>query len=182
VYHSALGREVRLGDLAAGEMFGEIAAIDGEPRSADIVSVTDSVIASMSASLFWDVVYGYPPFCAAILRRLTRIARATTQRVVEFSTLPVRGRVLAELLRLARTSVPGLQHADAVIAPAPTHAEIASRISTHREAVTRVLNELERAKLIERRGCTLVIRDVAALASPLEETLGEQCSAAGERA
>jgi CRP/FNR family transcriptional regulator, cyclic AMP receptor protein len=175
VHHSALGREVRLGDLAAGDTFGEFAAIDGEPRSADIVSVTDSLIASMSASLFWDVLHRHPPVCAAILRRLTRVARASTQRVVEFSTLPVRGRLQAELLRLARIGAPGPDCASAVIAPAPTHAEIASRISTHREAVTRELNELARANLVERRGGTLVIRNVAALASLLEETLGEPC-------
>src|SRR5262245_10746060 len=41
VYHSAAGREVRLCDMPAGEIFGEFAAIDGEPRSADIVSLTD---------------------------------------------------------------------------------------------------------------------------------------------
>jgi hypothetical protein len=57
----------------------------------------------------------------------------------------------------------------AVIAPAPTHAEIASRISTHREAVTRELNALARARLIEKRSGVLVIRDIAALTEMVEE-------------
>ena len=175
IHHSALGHEIRLGDLDAGEMFGEFAAIDGEPRSADIVAVTDSLIASMSASQFWHVVHHHAPVRTAILRRLTRVARASTQRVVEFSILPVRGRLQAELLRLARIGAPDLDRGSAIIAPAPTHAELASRISTHREAVTRALNELARAKLIERRGSTLVIRDVMALTRLLEETLGEPC-------
>jgi CRP/FNR family transcriptional regulator, cyclic AMP receptor protein len=89
---------------------------------------------------------------AATLRRLTRIIRSHQQRVVEFSTLPVRSRIHAELLRLARLSPPGPDRTSAVVSPAPTHAEIASRISTHREAVTRELNELARAKLVEKRG------------------------------
>ena len=173
VYHAASGREVRFGDLPAGEIFGEFAAIDGAPRSADIVSQTDTLIASMPADAFWDVLRRHEAVCAAIMRRLTRIIRGHLQRVVEFSTLPVRSRIHAELLRLARISPPGSDRASAVIAPAPTHAEIASRISTHREAVTRELNELARAKLIEKRGSVLVIRDIEALAEMVEETMEE---------
>jgi len=170
-YHSASGREVRFTDLAAGDMFGEFAAIDGEPRSSDIVSVTDTVIASMSAGQFWEILRQHEGVCAAILRRLTQIARAHQQRVVEFSTLPVRSRLHAELVRLARGS--GSDKRAAVISPAPTHAEFASRISTHREAVTRELNELARAKLIEKRGSDLIVRDVAMLESMVEDSMGE---------
>jgi hypothetical protein len=85
-------------------------------------------------------------------------------RIIEFRTLPVRGRVHAELLRLARIAAPHLGHCIATIAPAPTHAAIASRIDTHREAVTREFNELSRMGLIKRNGRELVIRDIAALA------------------
>jgi CRP/FNR family transcriptional regulator, cyclic AMP receptor protein len=175
VYHSASGREIQLCELPAGELFGEFAAIDGEPRSADVVSLTDTLIASMSAELFWDVLRRHEPVCAAILRRLTRAVRAVQQRVVEFSTLPVRSRLHAELLRLAQAGRPGADRNTAVIMPIPTHAEIASRISTHREAVTRELCELTRARLVEKRGHALVIRDVAALAEMVEQTLEEPC-------
>jgi CRP/FNR family transcriptional regulator, cyclic AMP receptor protein len=173
VYHSASGREIRFCDLPAGEVFGEFAAIDGEPRSADIVAAADSLIASMSADLFWDLLRHHEAVRAAMLRRLTGIARSHLRRVVEFSTLPVRSRVHAELLRLARIGAPTGGRASAVVAPVPTHAELASRISTHREAVTRELNELARAGLIEKRSGTLVIRDVAALAEMVEEPLEE---------
>lgn len=169
-YHSASGREVRFTDLAAGEIFGEFAAIDGEPRSSDVVAVTDSLIASMSASQFWEVLRQHEAVCAAILCRLTQIARTNQQRVVEFSTLPVRSRLHAELVRLARNSGSDKR---AVISPAPTHAEIASRISTHREAVTRELNELARARLIEKRGTDLIVCDVAMLESMVEDSMGE---------
>lgn len=175
IYHSASGREVRFSDLPAGEIFGEFAAIDGEPRVADVVSATDTLIASMSAELFWNVLRDHESVCAATLRRLTGIARTTLQRVVEFSTLPVRNRLHAELLRLARVESPESGRARAIIAPAPTHAEIASRISTHREAVTRELAELVRAGMVERRGNALVIRDLAALADLLQEIVDEPC-------
>jgi len=59
------------------------------------------------------------------------------------------------------------------IFPAPTHAEIASRISTHREAVTRELNRLSRHGIIECRGHALLIKDVDRLAAMVHEVTGE---------
>jgi CRP/FNR family transcriptional regulator, cyclic AMP receptor protein len=174
VYYSAAGREVHFNDLPAGEVFGELAAIDGKARTTDIVSVTDALIAGMSADLFWDVLRRYETVCAAILRRLTGIARAAVERVVELSTLPVRSRVHAELLRLAGSGAPGPARSVVVIDPAPTHAEIASRISSHREAVTRELGSLVRARLIEKRGAALVIRDAGALASMVRNAMLEE--------
>ena len=108
---------------------------------------------------------------ACILRRLTRLVRALSERVVELSTLTVRRRIQVELLRLARETAPGQKCA--VIFPAPTHAELASRVSTHREAVTRGLGELARAGIVEKRSGTLVIRDVEALAAMVDEVLSE---------
>ncbi len=105
-----------------------------------------------------------------MLKRLSKQVRDLTERVFEFSTLAVKNRIHAELLRLAR------DHAgdgdSAVISPAPTHAEIASRVSTHREAVTRKLNELAHVGLIEQHGRVLTIRSISKLARMVEEVLG----------
>jgi predicted transcriptional regulator len=57
--------------------------------------------------------------------------------------------------------------------PAPTHVEIASRVSTHREAVTRELNRLSRIGIIERRGGTLMVKDVTRLAEMVHDATGE---------
>jgi len=173
LYHSAGGREVRFGDLQAGDVFGEFAAIDGAPHMADVVCVTDALVAAMPAELFREVLRRHESVCAAVLRRLTGIARNMSRRVIEFSTLPVRHRVHAELLRLARIDAPDVHDGTAAIAPAPTHAEIASRISTHREAVSRELAGLARHGLIERRGGNLILRNVRALARMVEEALEE---------
>ena len=144
---------------------------DGQPRSADVVANRDSLIASMSANVFWEVLADHPIVAATILKQLTKQIRDLTERVFEFSTLAVRNRIQAELLRLAR------EHAgdkdSAVISPALTHAEFASRVSTHREAVTRELNNLARAGLIEQHGRVLIIRNIGQLARLVEEVLGE---------
>ena len=146
-------------------------AEDGSVGAADVVALTDTLIAIMSAELFWEVLRRHETVCAAMLRRLTGILRMSQRRVLEFSTLPVRSRLHAELVRMARVVAP--QGVTAVISPAPKHAELASRISTHREAVTRELNELMRAKLIGKRGNTLIIHDTATLESMVEASMDE---------
>jgi CRP-like cAMP-binding protein len=100
-----------------------------------------------------------------------RNVRSLTKRVYEFSTLAVNNRIHAELLRLA--SLAPREGKGARLAPAPTHAEIASRISTHREAVTRELNRLARIGIIERKNGTLIVRDLGRLAAMLHEMTGE---------
>jgi CRP/FNR family cyclic AMP-dependent transcriptional regulator len=168
--YSAAGREVAFRDLRAGDFFGELSAIDGEPRSASAVALTESQLAALSADGFRELLRDHPEVAERVMRRLTRLIRLLTERVLEFSTLNVPNRVHAELLRLARERGPIDNRA--VIVPAPTHADIAHRISTHREAVTRELNRLARAGILERRPGTLVIRDFDRLQALVEEDAG----------
>lgn len=165
--YSSSGRAVTFRDLGAGEIFGELAAIDRKPRSANVAALTDVTIASVSADEFWQLIDEYPAITAATLRRLTGLVRSLSDRVVEFSTLAVRNRIHAELLRLARDHK--ASENSAKIVPAPTHAEIANRISTHREAVSRELSSLARSGIIERQDGGLFIPDIDRLARLLEE-------------
>jgi CRP-like cAMP-binding protein len=107
----------------------------------------------------------------ALLEHLVRELRELTTRVFEFSTLAVRYRIQAEVLRLA--SLAPREGKSALIAPAPTHAEIASRVSTHREAVTRELNRLSRIGIIERQKGTLIVWDFDRLARMVHEATGD---------
>jgi CRP-like cAMP-binding protein len=161
IIYSASGKEVAFRDIGVGEHFGELAAIDGLPRSATVAALTNCAVASMSAEIFWEILRNHPEASATLIRQLARSIRALTGRVFEFSALAVRNRIHAELLRLARDHMAGENAA--MVRPAPTHAEIASRISTNREAVTRELNQLSREGLVERRSGTLVICDVTRL-------------------
>ena len=88
--------------------------------------------------------------------------------MTEFTALDVKGRIQAELLRLARDHMTGANAAE--VKPMPKHGEIASWVSTHREAVTRELNFLDRAGVIERHPGRLVVRDVAKLAALVAKT------------
>ena len=171
IVYSPTGKEVAFRDLGVGTSFGELSAVDREPRSANVIALTDSVLASMSADAFREALRAYPEVADKIMKQLAGLVRKLSDRVVEFSVLAVKNRIHAELLRLAR------EHGDdgnqATISPAPTHADIASRVATHREAVTRELNALDRDGMIARRSGVLVIRDVARLARLVEKVLEE---------
>ena len=160
------GRDSILRDIRAGEFFGELAAIDGRPRSATIVAITDSIVAKMTPSVFRHVVHEHPDVCDRLLVLLASQIRMLANRVNEFATLDVRARIHAELLRLSRPSQGG--GPQAVISPPPTHAELAARVSCRREAVTRELNSLKRAGLLKSRRGALVILDRERLASLIE--------------
>jgi CRP/FNR family transcriptional regulator, cyclic AMP receptor protein len=159
--YSRAGREVILRDFGTGDYFGELAAIDGLSRTAAVVALVESVLAAMPAAVFWDALHEHRSIAEGVLKRLAGFVRTLNERVLEFSTLGVRNRIHAELLRLARDS--GEPGPAVTIRSPPTHAELASRVSTHREAVTRELGELVRLGLLERRGNGLVITNLTKL-------------------
>ena len=185
VIYSVSGKSVTFRDIAAGDMFGELSAIDGQERSACVEALEPCTVACLPSDLFWEVLQIYPSVSEALLRRLTAQVRHLTERVFEFSTLAVKNRIHAELLRLARKSMKGARESfgenfggnfgendRACLAPAPTHAEIASRISTHREAVTRELNHLAHSGMIERRDGNLLILNISELSKLVQDVTG----------
>jgi CRP-like cAMP-binding protein len=141
------------------------------PRSAHVVALSDALVVSMSSSDFWDVLRTYPPVAEVTLKRLTKLVRHLSERLFEISTLPVKDRIHAELLHLARQHL--RDNNTAVISPPPTHADIASRVGTHREAVTRAFNDLKSAGLIMRHEGELVICNVTELTRMVNEVLGK---------
>ncbi len=171
VNYSVSGKQVSFRDIKAGEMFGEYSAIDDIPRSATVFALTDAFIGSLSSTTFLAIIERHPTIALAALRMLTSQVRHLTDRVFEFSTLAVNNRIDAELQRLAVAA--GVHDNVAEITLAPTHAEIASRVSTQREAVTREINSLARDGIVEKVDKTLVIKDFARLRDLVSLTLGE---------
>ncbi len=148
-------RDIILRDILDGEYFGELSAIDGKPRSAGIVAVTDTVVAQMSAKTFREMIHQHPSVCDQVLERLAASIRAVNDRVNEQVNFEARDRLILELLRLSRERDGGR----VVVSPPPTHAEFAQRIGTHREAVTKFMNALERAGAISRTRGAIVLTD-----------------------
>ena len=171
VIYSSNGKAVAFRDIAAGDTFGELAALDGAPRSASIEAIEDCTLAALAATDFWNALDAEPEMRRRLFRQLVANIRSLSDRVYEFSTFAVANRIQAELLRLSR----GGENADgsAIVAPHPKHADIAERISTHREAVAREFSRLRELGLIDRQGDVLVIKDTARLARMVAEATGE---------
>ena len=158
---AARGRQIIFNDVAAGELFGVHSAIDGKPRIGDAVAMRESLLASMSPEVFRAILANHASVRERLLRRLAGAVRELAARLLDLGAQRVQSRIWLELLRLARDA--GVEDNAARIEDAPTHKDIASRVGTSREEVSRELSRLARQKLLERAGRTLVLRDVAEL-------------------
>jgi len=168
--YSQGGRQVTFRDIAAGDVFGEVAALDERPRSADVIALDTTLLASMAPRVFRKLLVGEPVLGERVMKRLAGLVRSLSERVVDLSTLGVQNRIHAEILRLARQA--GVERNRARLEPGPKHADIASQVSTYREQVTRELSALARAGILEKDGAALVVRDVARLEKMVEDVRG----------
>lgn len=167
--YSAAGKEVSLEDLGPGQHFGELAAIDGKCRSASVFALEPGHVAFLSGRDFRDLMKRHFIVAERLMMGLGGLVRRLDERVFEYSTLTVNNRIHAELLRLAGGDGEGRT---ATVSPAPRHADIASRVSTHREAVTREMNVLARAGIIRQERSALHILDLPRLARMVHAVLG----------
>lgn len=169
------GRRIILRDIPAGEVFGVHSAIDGRGRFADVVTVRESLLASMPPEAFRAILANYPSVRERVLRDLTGSVRELTDRLLDLGARRVSCRVWVELLRLAR--IAGVHANASRVERAPTHNEIASRVGTSREEVTRELSQLARQGLLERAGRVFLLSDVAALEKMVAESRPESNAA-----
>ncbi|WP_162913346.1 Crp/Fnr family transcriptional regulator [Rhodospirillaceae bacterium SYSU D60014] len=158
---SLSGREIGFATAGTGTYFGELSAIDGQPRSAYAIAAEDSLLASLAPNLFLELLQRRAEITFKVLQRLAQMVRAGDLRIMELSTLAATQRVYAELLRMAvpDSAVPGLW----VVRPLPPLREIASRTSTTRETVNRALAQLYPLDLLRRKGRNLYVMNRAAL-------------------
>lgn len=167
VNFSLSGREVAFDEIPAGAYFGETAAIDGEPRSATVVSLENTTVAIMSPETFHNLLIEHPKVALSLMVRMATIIRTSNERIMDLSTLGANNRVYAEILRLAKDDVNDDNTAN--IRPIPIHGDIASRVSTTRETVARVLNDLARKGLVKREKDALHILDMEHLSDMVEQ-------------
>lgn len=167
IIFSFSGKEISYQELGPGEMFGELSAIDQLPRAANVIVLEPALIGIISGADYWSLIDRYPSVATATLKRLASMIRFLIDRVYQYGALDVKDRVRMEVLRLARESMSNEDTAD--IPNFPTHREIANRVNTHREAVTRELNELTRMGLVEQNQRVLTVKTVAGLTELLPE-------------
>lgn len=148
-------QEVALADIRAGTNFGELAAIDGMRRSARVIALIDSELASLPAPEFLELMRRHPEIALKVLSRLTRVIRNLDSRVTELSTKSDSQRIFAQLAELAQPD-PAVPEAR-LIPDLPNHREIASWTGTSKEVVAQAIGDLARQGIVRRKGVGLHI-------------------------
>jgi CRP-like cAMP-binding protein len=168
VVRSPGGRELILDDIPGGRFFGEMAAIDGAPRSASVTALHRSRICRMAGADFMAMLAEAPGLARALLRVLVQRIRVSNARLLELTTLDIRHRIYAELLREAG---PADALGERSISPPPVQQILAQRIGARREPVSREMARLVREGVLARRRGALVLRRPAELERALAAAL-----------
>ena len=154
------GKEVTLNIIGKGEIFGEMAALEKQPRSTDAITLTATTIGRIPAENFVNLITTEPlagiHLAKIMARRLRQVNRRLQLR--EASSL---SRVADAILFLVDGQ--GTEAAGMMEIPNLPHKEISSLSGLARETVTRVLTKLEKRGLIERDTDFLRIPDILAL-------------------
>lgn len=180
---SRAGREVVFHDLMPGDMVGELSAIDEAPRGGNLVAVTDAELGRIEPGDFNKLRRDVPAFADFMLARMTGLVRSLNRRI-QLLAAPVATRVCIELLELAERQ--RISANAARLVPAPKHLDLANRLNTHREAVSRTLALLQRHAIIRRNRGELLVENLEALrahaeGAPLAKARGTEQDAKVER-
>ena len=145
------GRTAVIEDYRPGDLFGERGLFDPLALPHDVVAVRASRTGAFVSAEFVGLMGRYAAVALAVSRLLVARLNLAQRRHAEGTTLSVRGRVCAELLRLAHGAP------DLTITPAPVLAQLALAVDSTRESVSRAISLLERRGLIRRTDQALTV-------------------------
>jgi CRP/FNR family cyclic AMP-dependent transcriptional regulator len=144
------GRAITLATLGPGEIFGELAMLDGDTRSASAESITDGTLLALPANDVRSLLARNPEIALKLVAGLVRRLRAANMRLSRqsFQTVPSRvAGILAQLSREGQDNKDGDGEMSEVTIRM-NQTDLAQLAGTSRESVSRFLAELERAGVV----------------------------------
>ena len=162
------GAERILAFLGQGAIVGELAALDGLPRSASVVAVRDATVHFLSNAAFEAFAETHPEIYKSLVRLLARRLRETNTNVAAASFLSLKGRMARTLLELAEHFGQQVAPGRIVIRQKIRQTDLAAMAGIARENVTRILNDWERRKLMSRLSGYYCLEDKAQLEDQVE--------------
>lgn len=155
------GKEITYEEHHAGSFVGEVSAIDGKPGMTQAVAVTETVVAVMNFSVFSNLMMHNPSLSVEVAKKMCESIRLLCERVYELSAMTVARRIDLELYRIAvNYSRDGVS---ATVESTPKHAEIANRVNTQRETVTKHFSKLRKRGIIQTEDGQMVIPNFSLL-------------------
>ncbi|MFH1809802.1 MAG: Crp/Fnr family transcriptional regulator [Pseudomonadota bacterium] len=150
------GREVILATLGAGDFFGEMSILDGRPRSATVLSITESRMLVLTREAMIDLIRNTPEIALALLAEMSARLRRADEAIANLALVDVYGRVARYLIDEAKRSGRPVE-SGTLLRSRPTQQHIASTIGTSRETVSRALSDLKRRGLVVTRGRDIIV-------------------------
>ncbi len=149
-----LGREVALDHLGRGDVFGDLALLDGEPRSADAIAVEPTRLLLLSRDDFRAFLTSHPAAAIDLLADMSRRLRRDAQIIQDAAFLDVPARLARVALRLAEPGPDG-----ALCTPPMSQADLASLVLTTRATLNKFLGMLTDQGLLRWDSGRLVVLD-----------------------
>jgi CRP/FNR family cyclic AMP-dependent transcriptional regulator len=143
VIHDEMGKEIVLSVIGKGECFGEMAALDGVPRSATIVTKEASEIVILHRDDFRRILSSNMDTIFKLLSVLLDRLRRADEKIESLAFWNVHARIANLLMELAQPEGSGW-----VIREKMTHQEIADIVGSSRERVSKILKEISDAGYI----------------------------------
>jgi CRP-like cAMP-binding protein len=160
VFTSERGDEMVLNILGPEEIFGELALLDGSPRSASVLALKSTSVFVLPRRQLLELMSVNPGLADEFLKLIGKIVRNLTEKAGDLAFLDLVGRLAKLLLQLS--AMHGHVHG-VVLDSGLTQTDLAGMIGASRPAVNRALQSLVARGLIELQGRTIVLRDLEAL-------------------
>jgi len=156
------GQETSVGMFGPGEIFGELAVIDGLPRSASAVVMEDTVVYTLNRDSFREHMRNSPQLALNFMRALSVRVRSSTQQVESLALLDISSRLARKLLELARQH--GSVEPEGVrINLTLNQSDLAGLVGATRESINKTLGAFRRQGFIRTQQGRVTIVDPDAL-------------------
>jgi CRP/FNR family transcriptional regulator, cyclic AMP receptor protein len=157
VLYGQTGREIILSMLKGGDFFGEMSLFDRQPRSANVVAVSETHLLALDRDAFHKHLLANPSTALAILAEMSRRLRHADEVIGNLALLDVYARVARVIREMALKQGEQVE-GGILIRERPTQQEIAGLVGTSRETVSRALSEFTRRGLLEVEGKQVLVR------------------------
>lgn len=160
------GKELALNHLDAPAHFGEMSLVDTEPRSADVIAMSDVELFSLEAKDLSSAIRINPRLALSLIATLSRRLRHTIARLEDMAFCDATHRVTRVILNVATASY---ESRGVPVIQGMTHYDIATLAGTSRETASRIISTLAKEEVVATKGRKIIV-DIIRLRERLERS------------
>jgi CRP/FNR family cyclic AMP-dependent transcriptional regulator len=149
------GEEMVLITLRAGDTFGELALIDGQPRSASAQALEETTTLMVTREVVLELMRAHPTLAESLLASLGALVRRLTEQAADLVFLDLHGRVAKLLVHFAAEQG---QEGEAILDLHLTQSDLAAMVGGSRQSVNQILGAFEKRGYLELRGRTILLK------------------------